>query len=1057
MKKITLLTLYLLGFTCIQSQTNKPVNWYENPSIVRLHNTPYHATLIPYPTPQSAATFDPARSSFYQLLSGTWKFKWEKSPDDVPKDFFQPQLDVSGWNDIQVPGNWQLEGNYDPPVYANIKHPFKVDPPRVPHDYDPTGLYRTSFTVPSDWKGKQIFLHMAAVQSACMVWLNGKEIGLSKDGMTPAEYNITSFLQEGNNVLAAEVLNWSDGSYLEDQDFWRLSGIFRDVFLFATPDIHIRDFQVITDLDKDYKDATLKLQVKIMNYAGKESAKPVSLKMTLSDIHAREIATKTLKVANISSQKETITEWSQIITNPDKWTAETPNLYILSMELHDDKGGITEVITKKIGFRKVEIRDALFLVNGKAIKLKGVNRHEFDMNKGRAISHEMMIEDIKLMKQHSFNAVRTCHYPNRTDWYDLCDEYGLYVMDEANLESHDLWVHYENYLSENPAWKTAFVERGKAMAERDKNHPSIIIWSMGNETGWGANFDTMYTAIKKIDPSRPIHYESKIPAYANVLSRYDFISMMYPSVDEVLRLMNLDVTRPVIVCEYAHSMGNSVGDFSTYWDAFYKYPRLQGGFTWDWVDQGLLSKDKNGKNYWNIINLVDGDNANDGMVNPDRIPQPEINEAKKVMQCINVQPVDLLHGKIKMINGYYFQNIDNIQLNWTLTEDGKPVQQGVINELPVLPQEEKEFTLPIRQFQVNPGSEYFMNISFKLKHDEKWAEKGFEVAGEQWKFPVNAPAVASLSLSSMPDLNLDQKSDIVISGKDFKIVVDKYDGLFKSLVFHDRQLLTQPLKPCFWRVPTDNDEGGGSRSFAHRWRAEGLDSFTMKPVEIKASQTNGKEIKVSVKNDLLFKKGSMDYQVTYTIYGSGDILVNTVFVPHDTFPPLARVGLAFALPNTLTDFMWFGRGPFENYDDRKGAAMVGLYEGKVHDQHFSFVMPQENGNKTDVRWMSLSASDGIGLLISANPLMNVNVQDYSQQALNTSKKTHELVRGDQIYLHLDLKQMGVGGDDSWNPRVHPEYQLTAPSYEFSFRLHPMVDKKDFQDILKVKLPDPVVR
>jgi len=1047
-----ILALLMMGFTHLKSQTAKPINWYEDPSLVRVNNTPYHATLIPFPTTESASTFDREKSTFYQLLSGTWKFKYEKTPDDVPGDFFQPQTDVSGWNDIKVPGNWQLEGNYDPPVYANIRHPFKVDPPRVPHDYNPTGLYRTSFSVPATWKDKQVFLHMEAVQSACKVWVNGKEVGLSKDGMTPAEYNITGFLHDGKNVLAAEVLNWSDGSYLEDQDFWRLSGIFRDVFLFATPEVHMRDFQVNTDLDKDYKDATLNLRVKIMNYAGKESTKPGTLKVTLSDIHAKEIASKELKVSSISSQREVITEWNQPVLNPDKWTAETPNLYILTMELKDSKGNITEVISRKIGFRKVEIKDALFLVNGKAIKLKGVNRHEFDMYHGRTITRESMITDIKLMKQNSINAVRCSHYPNKTDWYDLCDEYGLYVVDEANLESHDLWVHYQVYLSEDPLWKTAFVERGKAMAERDKNSPSIVMWSMGNEAGWGVNFDSMYADIKKIDVSRPIHYESKRPAYANVLSRYDFISMMYPSVDEILRLMNLDPTRPVIAVEYSHSMGNSLGDFRTYWDAFYKYPRLQGGFTWDWVDQGLRRKDKNGKEYWDVINLVDGDNSNDGLINADRIPQPELNEAKKVMQNINVEAINLNEGKIKISNVNYFQNLDNVELKWELAADGKLLQQGEMNELSVPAQDSREFTLPVQKFQPESGSEYYLTISFRLKKDELWADKGYEIAFEQFKFPVDVPLATPLKIESMPDVKLDQKSGIIVSGNNFKVVFDQKSGSLKSYTFNDKELFSQPVEPGFFRVPTDNDEGGGSRGFAKRWRAAGLDSMTIKPLEVKATQENAKEVKVAVKCDLSFKKGTIGYQVVYTIYGSGDIVVNNSFTVPESLPPLARVGLQFVLPNQFTDFTWFGRGPFESYDDRKESARVGLYHGKVSDQFFPYVMPQENGNKTDVRWMLLSASDGTALLVSGDPLINVNVQDYSIQALNTSKKSHDLVRGDHIYLHVDLKEMGLGGDDSWNPRVHPEYQLTAPNYKFSFRLHPFNNQKDLHKIVKTRLP-----
>ena len=554
-----------------------------------------------------------------------------------------------------------MQGKYDPPVFTNIKHPFKADPPKVPEDYNPTGLYRTTFTIPDGWKGKQVFLHFAGIQSSGTVYLNGKEIGYSEDGMTPSEYNITGLLRQGKNLLAVKVINWSDGSYLEDQDFWRLSGIYREVFLYATPAQHIRDFQVITDLDDQYRDASLKLKMNVKNYSS-SSIKNLNVTVVLSNADSEKIFEKELKINGINAGKEIVLSMDQPVSEPLKWTAETPDLYTLTMELRDQSGALLEVIPSRIGFRKVEIRNGQLLFNGKAIDIKGTNRHEFDMYRGRALTRESMVRDIILMKRNNINAVRTSHYPNDTEWYSLCDEYGLYVMDEANIESHELWADRKYYIAEKPEWKAAWIDRGLSMANRDKNHPSIFCWSMGNETGWGANFDAMYKAIKSLDPTRPIHYESKTPAYANVLSRYDIISTMYPSLNNIVELMNQDATRPVIICEYAHTMGNSLGNFKKYWTLFYKYPRLQGGFNWDWVDQALRSKDENGKEYWNIINHIDGANVNDGLIGPDRQPQPELNEFKKIIQNINVKDVAVSQGKIRLHNLFFFKSLEDVKM-----------------------------------------------------------------------------------------------------------------------------------------------------------------------------------------------------------------------------------------------------------------------------------------------------------------------------------------------------------------------------------------------------------
>lgn len=1030
MKKFLFL-FFLSLIVSINLNSQKVPDW-ENPAVFRINNEAPHATLMPFTDKAAALSFDISKSDLFKSLNGIWKFRYLKNPSQTPDDFQSATLDDSKWDNIEVPGNWQLEGKYDPPVFTNIKHPFRADPPKVPEDYNPTGLYRTRFTVPSDWKGKEIFLHFDGIESAGTVWLNGKQAGYSEDSMTPAEYNITGLLKEGENVLAIQVLNWSDGSWLEDQDFWRLSGIYRDVYLFAAPLQHIRDFQVITDLDDQYRDASLSLKILLKNFMT-YTAKNISVTVTLNDASSNEILQKKLNANSMAAGKENVLKLEEKIANPLKWTAETPNLYTLVMEVRESSGKVLEVITSRIGFREVEIRNGQLLFNGKAIDIKGTNRHEFDMYRGRTLTRETMVRDIMLMKRLNINAVRTCHYPDTPEWYSLCDEYGLYVMDEANIESHELWADRKYYIAEDPAWKAAWVDRGLSMAQRDKNHPSVFCWSMGNETGWGSNFDAMYKAIKSIDPTRPIHYESKTPAYANVLSRYDIISTMYPSLDDIVSLMNQDPSRPVIVCEYAHTMGNSLGNFKKYWDLFYKYPRLQGGFNWDWVDQGLRSKDYAGREYWNIVNYIDGANASDGLINPDRIPQPETNEFKKIIQNIRVR--DLKGGKLMITNLHFFRNLEDVSLNWEIIRDGITVQTGIVDQLNINPQDSAQTTLPISQDALKAEGEYFLNLSFRTKNERPYAEKGYEIAKEQLSIS-GKPGFEAASPAGYP-LTVTKGDILVISGKEITIRIDSKTGAVVSYLFRGSQLISEPIVPCFWRVPTDNDEGGGNRGFAARWRKAGLDNYKMTVNSIVAEPAENGSVKMKVGCTLTFVSGlSMNYNADYSFEPDGSIAFDLDLVLNGDFPPLARVGMQFAMPVHYDHIKWYGRGPFESYQDRKESAHVGLYSGAVADQHFAYVMPQENGNKSDVRWLRIFDKASTGIKITSAPLMYVNVQDYSQEALNQSKTSHSLYRGNLTYVHIDLKQMGLGGDDSWSPRVHEEYQLKEKNYKFGFRIEP---------------------
>jgi beta-galactosidase len=1022
-----LLVIFYVGVVSAQ------VNDWENLAVTQINAEKAHATYVPFET-LSWNNNTLEKSSLVQFLNGTWKFAYFKNPSLIPSDIHSTKKNNSKWDDIQVPSNWQLQGDgkYDPPVFTNIKYPFEPNPPYVPKEYNPVGVYKKSFIVPADWDEQQVFIHFGGVQSAMYLWVNGRKVGYHEDGMLPAEFNITNYIKKGNNELTVQIFNWSDGSYLEDQDFWRLSGIYRDVYIFTTPNVRMRDFSVLPELDEDYKDAELHVAVAIENVREKKN-EPYFVRVTLRD--AMDNPIMTLKSENFTVQKsvERTISLKGNVTNPLKWTAETPNLYKVGIELVAANGKAVQAFVVHTGFRKIEIKDGLFLVNGQAIKIKGVNRHEFDMHNGRTITSESMIEDILLMKRHNINAVRTSHYPNHPEWYNLCDEYGLYVVDEANVESHGLWAN-GYYVGEKSEWKQAIVERNVNMVLRDKNHPSIVYWSMGNESGWGANFDAAYEEMKKTDPQkRPVHYESQNPTYAKVLSRYDIISQMYLSLKDIVRLFNEDETRPFIICEYAHSMGNSLGNFNKYWDLYYKYPRLQGGFTWDWVDQGLRSKDKNGNEYWNIINYSDGANVNDGLVTPDRRVQPELNELKKIHQNFTVNEIDAITGLISVENRNYFVSTGHVMLNWELIEDGVVVHKGSIDDLQILPQSQKLIQLSYPKNLIKKGKEYFLNVYFVLKQATPWADKGYEVAKEQIRLnlPTHIHTIGDV-LSQTGNLTVsDNKTDLTIKGPDFSVSFNKKQGSLVSYIKKKRAMFTDPLLPNFWRVPTDNDEGGGNNSFASRWREAGLDRYTIENNKFTVINQQPNEVKISVVNKLIFKTGSILQTTEYTVMSDGSIRVDNNFQVDEQLPPLARVGMTTSLPKDFNNLEWYGRGSFESYEDRKDAAFVGLWKGKVEDQYFDYVMPQENGNKTDTRWVKVMAENS-SICFRGIPSINFNIQNYADTALNNSKISHKLQRGDKTYVHIDHKQMGLGGDDSWSPRVHQEYVLNGSEYSLSF-------------------------
>ena len=813
---------------------------WENPRITGINKEPAHATLIPYADAESAARCDRSASPFRRSLNGTWRFHVDPNPASAVQGFEMPGFDDSGWDDIPVPANWQLQGDiargehrYDKPMYTNVQYPFPIDRlPGVPLDHNPTGHYRRTFRVPEEWVGRRLFLTFDGVESAFYVWLNGRMLGFSKDSRLPAEFDITDFVQPGENLLALRVFRWSDGSYVEDQDFWRLSGIFRDVTLWSAPTLHIRDFAVVTELDSDYTDAILRLRGHIRNYrAGEQSChlEAQLLSPTGEPLFAQPLAA----VVSVEAGGETVAHLAAPVENPAKWSAEHPTLYTLLLSLRDADGALLEVESCRVGFRSVEIRDGLLLINGERVLIKGVNRHEHDPETGHAISEASMIEDIRLMKQHNINAVRTAHYPNHPRWYELCDEYGLYVMDEANIESHGVW----DRLTKDPLWRDAFLDRVSRMVERDKNHPCVFSWSLGNESGYGPNHAACSDWVRANDPTRPVHDHP-----AEDAPTIDILGPMYPSVQKIIDMAQVPgETRPVIMCEYAHAMGNSNGNLVEYWQAVDDYPRIQGGFIWDWVDQGIRRISEEGIEWWAYGGDF-GDTPNDnnfccnGLVQADRSPHPGLIEYKKVLEPVRVTPIDLAAGRFAVENRYHFSDLSHLAVSWDVEVEGGQVASGagtIVNG---------ELRTVNGKWQ--GSGEAFLNLHFVLKEDTAWADAGHEVAWAQFALPVatadGGPRTADgassprsplvLTTDDRRQVNADGTSFVrrrsSVVGDGFRLAFDHDSGRIDEWKVAGRDLLVAGPRLNFWRAPTDNDANTwGDQRAAMRWREVGLDQL----------------------------------------------------------------------------------------------------------------------------------------------------------------------------------------------------------------------------------------
>jgi beta-galactosidase len=1024
------------------------LEYWENTQINGINREPMHTTLMPYENFEKAVQVKRFNSKYYNSLNGMWKFNWVKKPEDRPKDFYKTEYDVTQWKEIIVPSNWQFQG-YDIPIYRNSEYPFKKNPPYIQHDFNPVGSYRREFEIPSEWKGRQIFLNFDGVESAMYVWLNGEFVGYSEDSRLPAEFNITKKIKEEKNILAVEGYRWCDGSYLEDQDFWRLSGIFRNVYLMATPEIHLRDFEIKTNLDEKYEDAILEVTSKIRNY-GEQSTPKIKLEISLLDEKNIPVGSEILLQSTaelLFPNAESIIPLKTKIFNPKKWSAEKPNLYTLILTLKDKDGNVLEYQSAKVGFRKSEIKNGQLLVNGKPILIKGVNRHEHDPDLAHYMTEELMIKDILLMKQHNINTVRTCHYPDDPRWYELCDEYGLYLIDEANVESHGIGYKPENTLANKPEWQLSHLERIQRMVERDKNHPSIILWSLGNEAGDGINFEAASDWIHHRDATRPVHYER-----AGRKPHTDIVAPMYARINTLLDYAKEKRDRPLIMCEYAHAMGNSVGNLQDYWDVIESHEQLQGASIWDWVDQGYRKKTADGKEYFAYgggfgEDQTDGNFCINGLVKPDRTVTPKTLEVKKVYQNISVKSIDLTKNKIKIINKHFFTNLYEFKMYWQLFEDDKIIQEGVDDKLNLEPRNEKVLILPIKKYIRKNTSEYFLNFSFKLKERRSWVDKDYEVAAEQIQLSSFKEKV-KVDLQKFPELTVNETSEnISIHGNGFEVIFEKKNGIISDFKYKDVRLLENGLQPNFWRAPTDNDFGNGMDKRCAVWRYAG-DNKQLKNITFEKLKTS---IKVKVEYWMNDVEGK--YFLTYTIFSNGVIKTEINFnATKKDLPEIPRIGMKLQIPKEFSNVEWFGRGPQENYVDRFTSAFVGKYNSSVKEMFTNYVSPQENGTRTEIRWIALSNELGTGLMFVGEPLVSASTLYYTDEDLTQKKRgtmyPTDLIERNFVAVNIDYKQMGVGGDDSWGAHPHDQYKIFPKEYSYKFIMRPFEKKDDLMLLSK---------
>ena len=1028
-----------LAVLSAEAQKDKP--WWLDPEVNEVNTMAPRAAFFAYETENLAKADQKARSERYLSLEGKWKFNFSKDHDKAPRDFYSLKYDDSQWTDFPVPGILELNG-YGDAIYSNNGYPwrtqFRPEPPFVEERNNYTGSYRKMVTVPADWKGERIYLHVGSATSNLMVWVNGKFVGYSEDSKVSAEFDLTKYLTPGKeNLIAMQVMRWCDGSYLEDQDFWRFTGIAREVYLYARPQAHIADLFITPDLVNNYQDGTLEVK---LNAVG---AKGETVMFSLKDKEGKEVAAQTAKVGGNGEVKVNFD-----IKNPLKWTAETPNLYTLYTTLMDGKQ-VAEVVPQRVGFRKVEIKNAQVLVNGQPVLFKGANRHELDPVTGYVVSMDRMLEDIRVMKELNINAVRTCHYPNDPRWYELCDIYGIYMVAEANIESHGMG-YGDKTLAKEPTYEKAHLERNESNIKIYKNHPSIIFWSVGNEAGYGPNFEKAYDLVKAYDPSRPCQYEQ-----AGQNGKTDIFCPMYYDYGGCDKYSQGDNPRPLIQCEYAHAMGNSMGGFKEYWDMVRKYPKYQGGFIWDFVDQGLRVKNKQGK----TIYAYGGDfgryptsdhnfNCN-GIINPDRKPNPHANEVRYYYQNIWATAKDLKAGEVEVYNENFFKSLDDVELQWTLESEGKVLANGR-NALDIPAQQKRVVKLDGYSLPADVKGEVVLNLDFVLKKAEPMLDAGYAVAREQFVVnPYTFPTMESVLAvtSGKYDTRKVEKEEkvawVTLSAGNTSVTFNHWNGWIDYLDVDGKPMLEEgyAITPDFWRAPTDNDYGAGTQRKLHAWKNPEMKMKSFKVVENEGKAEKG----VEVVYDMPSVEATLT--MTYTLTPAGELVVNedmTVNKDAKHKPELMRYGMQLVMPKAYNMLTYYGKGPGENYIDRNNGDRLGVYDAKVADQYWGYVRPQESGNKTEVRYWQVKDENGKGLEFYSFAPMECSTLNYLASDLDDGwdKNAHQSHSGDLTprdfsVVKLAARQRGFACVNSWGAIPLEQYRMPYQDYSFTYVIRPL--------------------
>ncbi|WP_282056712.1 glycoside hydrolase family 2 TIM barrel-domain containing protein [Maribacter luteus] len=1025
--------LFLI-LTVSLSINGQDLDW-ETPENISINKEDPHAYFISYESEKEAIK-DELQTKHYQSLNGDWQFNWSENADKRDKYFYQLNKSMKGT--IPVPSNWQMHGlGY--PFYANIIYPFPKNKPYVPHDYNPVGQYKRVFDIDGAWEDKEIFIHFGAVKSAFYLWVNGQKVGYSQGSKLPAEFNITKYVKAGKNEVALEVYQFTDASYIEDIDFWRLGGIERDVFLQARPKLMIHDFFAKTTLDKSFSNGLLNLSVDLKSVDKQEKG---TFEVRVYD-GTQLIYNSSQKLQLKKGERQTL-DFKTEIKNVKAWSAEKPNLYTLFLSLKDSNGTLLECTSQQLGFRTIELKNGQLLVNGKPILFKGVNRHEHDPKSGHVISKEVMLKDIQLMKQFNINAVRTSHYPADPYWYKLCDKYGLYVIDEANIEAHGYgWI--VNEVARDPRYYNAITDRIQRLFNRDKNNPSVILWSMGNETGTGKPFIDSYKWLKKMDNTRLVSYDrAEVDPEYNHIRHTDIIGYMYaPIIDIEKEHLPMNPNRPFIWVEYAHSMGNSTGNLRELWDFVRREPRVQGGFIWDWIDQGITIKNSKGEEYWGYGGDFEpegkphaGAFCLNGLIFPDRTIQPALWEVKKQYQNVHVRMIDAKELTFEAYNENFFTNLSDYDMEWELLENGAIIKNGILS-LKAAPQGKVQFGLKDESIDIDAESEYFINFYWKTKTDDGLLMAGHKIAKDQ--FLIQSAPVIVKNGNSKEFIKVEESKASISIACENNILIgfDKATGNLTSYKVKGDNWLTAPLILNTWRAPTDNDLGAGIPGKSSDWKD--IES-KMKVKQITWKELSEKKAMISVfKTD----NKTANFILSYTIENDGKIQVQYVFERIGGKGVLPRMGMNIKLNKDLDRVSYYGRGPHENYPDRKEGAFVGLYKAEVKDFYVPYIRPQENGCRTDVRWLEVTNKEKKGFRISSKQYLNFNVNHFNNEDFEPDGKnrhTTDIVSRNHTNLNIDYKQMGLGGDTSWGALPYQQYLIYPEPMKHTFIIEPLNNK-----------------